>query len=118
MKTQQGFSVLAGAKYLLIGALVVGGTAIADDTSSISPSQQQAYEGTLYRNGGHYGSANSDISLENPVSSAVANVGAVAVSTLANMAATLQQAYTGTLYRNGGYFGDQNSDVKLEKDSR
>ena len=71
----------------------------------------QSWDGTLYRNGGHFGTTNSDVALEtaaNPVSTASPRERATAPKP------TVGSNYDNTLYRNGGHFGDRNSDIALE----
>ena len=87
-------------------ALCIAQTAFAGETVT--------WPGTLYRNGGHFGEANSDESIEN---------GQASMSEPPQMAETTSEAqsaspyvgasfeyYSGHRYRNGGYFGEENSD--------
>jgi hypothetical protein len=87
--------------------------------SMITCSAQAAddyYSGTLYRNGGHFGSANSDVSLEQKRQEEAQEVIAGAPSNEAiEPEAAAAPVWEGTLYRNGGYFGEQNSDTRLER---
>lgn len=71
--------------------------------------ESETWPGTLYRNGGHFGMANSDASLERTLVIA----GAPSSETTEPEAAPAR-SWQGTLYRDGGYFGEQNSDSRLE----
>jgi hypothetical protein len=73
----------------------------------------ETYPGTLYRNGGHFGDANSDAKLEQaePATSVIAGAPS---SEIGAPESAPTQTWSGTLYRNGGVYGDWNSDEKLE----
>jgi cell wall-associated NlpC family hydrolase len=71
--------------------------------------ESEAWPGTLYRNGGHFGMANSDVILEQP-----AVIAGAPSSDATEPEATPSQTWSGTLYRNGGHDGLNNSDEKLE----
>lgn len=73
--------------------------------------ESEVWPGTLYRNGGHYGTANSDVSLEQSVV-----IAGAPSSDATDPEATPSQTWSGTLYRNGGHYGLNNSDEKLESD--
>lgn len=73
--------------------------------------ESEAWSGTLYRNGGHFGMANSDVILEQP-----AVIAGAPSSDATEPEATPTQTWSGTLYRNGGHYGLNNSDEKLESD--
>jgi hypothetical protein len=68
----------------------------------------QSWSGTLYRNGGHFGTANSDTQLES------AQPATPASAPKSENPVPGQQVYADTLYRNGGHYGSNNSDIKLE----
>lgn len=76
---------------------------------SASSLADEATSGTLYRNGGHYGTANSDIQLEAPASEAAPQ----AAPQTETIQTVQTQTWHGTLYRNGGHYGIENSDEKI-----
>lgn len=87
-------------------ALCVGPSARAD--TEIRPE-------TLYRNGGHFGPAGSDVQLEQASAEPAQLIIAGAPSGEAGEPETAPgRAWQGTLYRNGGHFGTANSDEQLE----
>lgn len=73
--------------------------------------ESEAWPGTLYRNGGHFGLTNSDVILEQP-----AVIAGAPSSDATEPEATPTQTWSGALYRNGGHYGLNNSDEKLEGD--
>lgn len=82
--------------------------------------QSEAWSGNLYRNGGHFGDANSDLRFEasqTPAPRQAEMILAGAPSSNADeiQAQAASTAWNGTLYRNGGHYGDRNSDVTLER---
>ncbi len=84
---------------------------LATFTSLPASADSETWPGTLYRNGGHFGLANSDVKLEQEQPVVVA--GAPSSETSEPEAAPTR-TWNGTLYRNGGYYGDKNSDERLE----
>lgn len=90
-------------------------------TFPVMGGESETWSGTLYRNGGYYGDANSDERLEGGQASATQPAGATA-NIVAPKAAS---PYIGTSfeyyvhrYRNGGNYGDANSDEPLEREAR
>lgn len=84
-------------------------------TSLPVQAETEIYPGTLYRNGGHFGLANSDAKLEHDSAMFDSAIIAGAPSSDAGESeAKPGQAWQGTLYRNGGHFGLENSDDNLE----
>lgn len=79
-------------------------------TSLPANADSETWPGTLYRNGGHFGIANSDMKLEQEQ---LVIAGAPSSETSEPEAAPMQ-TWKGTLYRNGGHYGDKNSDERLE----
>ncbi len=79
-------------------------------TSLPASADSDAYPGTLYRNGGYYGDANSDVKLEQeqPV------IAGAPSHEASEPEAAPTRTWSGTLYRNGGHFGLESSDEKLE----
>lgn len=82
----------------------------------------QTWDGTLYRNGGYYGEANSDERLEigsipfpAPATEAAAPVRSAPASAYIG---TSFEYYDGHRYRNGGHFGEVNSDDAMEKEDK
>lgn len=73
--------------------------------------ESETWPGTLYRNGGHFGPASSDVSLEQPVV-----IAGAPSSDATEPEAPPSQTWSGTLYRNGGHNGLNNSDEILEGD--
>ena len=77
------------------------------------------YQGTLYRNGGHYGVNNSDVQLEMAQATTadaailVANVTTAIGTVMGTALNAVQQTWNGTLYNNGGHYGLANSEEKL-----
>lgn len=92
---------------LALGIALSAGAPASADT--------ETWPGTLYRNGGHFGLANSDARLESttPESAQVIIAGAPS-SEAGEPEAAPGRAWEGTLYRNGGHFGTANSDESLE----
>ncbi len=74
-----------------------------------------AWPGTLYRNGGHFGLTSSDAQLEQAPQEPVQYIIAGAPSSEAGEPqAQPAPPWSGTLYRNGGHFGGATSDEPLE----
>jgi len=76
--------------------------------------ETETWNGTLYRNGGHFGADNSDESIENgqtlgttPTQTAKLNWDVAPQSAHSE---TGYEYYSGHRYRNGGYFGEENCD--------
>lgn len=90
-------------------------------TYPVMGGESETWSGTLYRNGGYFGDANSDERLEGGQASAKQPAEAM-VNTVTPKAAS---PYIGTSfeyyvhrYRNGGNYGDANSDEPLEREAR
>lgn len=85
---------------------------IATIASIPAQATDESYAGTLYRNGGHFGASNSDVSLE-PNEPIIAGAPSGEAS---EPEAAPTPTWNGTLYRNGGHFGPENSEDKLSID--
>ena len=72
----------------------------------------EAYSGTLYRNGGNFGLENSDVSLEQ----AQPIIAGAPSNETAEPEAAPTPTWNGTLYRNGGHYGLENSEDNLYLD--
>jgi len=66
------------------------------------------YGNTLYRNGGHFGDANSDVGIERGEL-------VIAAAPAAPELPAASASYGNTLYRNDGHFGNANSDERIER---
>ncbi len=92
--------------------LTIFALGLAALTSLPSNADSETWPGTLYRNGGYFGLANSDVKLEQGQNQPV--IAGAPSSEASEPEAAPTQTWNGTLYRNGGYFGDKNSDARLE----
>ncbi|MDP2832543.1 MAG: hypothetical protein Q8Q28_04455 [Pseudomonadota bacterium] len=77
----------------------------------LAANNDTSYDKTLYRNGGHFGNANSDVMIEQGERT-------IAAAPADPRIPESSVAYGNTLYRNGGHFGEANSDVKIEQDRK
>lgn len=86
------------------------GIAFANHVSVVAAEDTVATQ-PLYRNGGHFGPANSDQAIEDGQLN-----GSISPSEKdTDSTASAGNTYSGTRYRNGGYFGDKSSDDALER---
>ncbi len=81
-------------------------------TSLPANADSETWTGTLYRNGGHFGAANSDVNMEQ----AEPIIAGAPSSEAIEPEAAPSRTWSGTLYSNGGHYGLENSDEKLDLD--